>query len=227
MEVNSIKRESVADQIFGQLKAKIVSGELRPGDKLPTEMELCELYGVSRTSVRQALTSLSSLDLIEAKTGGGTFVKKADGSKIMDKLMLYAFLDQRSLAEISEFRDILEPAVTRLACQRANAGDIERLSEIYCQMEKEQENLEECAKLDFRFHTEIARISRNAYIIRTYEALEEILLNAFSKIVLKNGNRGGWKYHEQIIEAFKSGDAELAAGIMREHMDRLLEDRGE
>lgn len=227
MEVNSIKRESVADQIFGQLKAKIVNGELRPGDKLPTEMELCELYSVSRTSVRQALTSLSSLDLIESKTGGGTFVKKADGSKIMDKLMLYAFLDQRSLAEISEFRDILEPAVTRLACQRANAGDIERLGEIYRQMEKEQENLEEFAKLDFRFHTEIARISRNAYIIRTYEALEEILLNAFSKIVLKNGNRGDWRYHEQIIEAFKSGDAELAAGIMREHMDRLLAERSE
>lgn len=58
MEVNSIKIESVADQIFGQLKAKIMSGELRPGDKLPTEMELCELYSVSRTSVRQALTSV-------------------------------------------------------------------------------------------------------------------------------------------------------------------------
>lgn len=98
MEVSSIKRESVADQIFGQLKTKIVSGELKPGDKLPTEMELCELYNVSRTSVRQALTNLSSLDLVEAKTGGGTFVKKADSSKIMDKLMLYTFLDERSLS---------------------------------------------------------------------------------------------------------------------------------
>ena len=226
MEVSSIKRESVADQIFGQLKAKIVSGELKPGDKLPTEMELCELYNVSRTSVRQALTNLSSLDLVEAKTGGGTFVKKADSSKIMDKLMLYTFLDERSLSEISEFRDILEPAVTRLACQRASADDIERLSEIYRQMEKQQSNLEEFAKLDFQFHTEIARISRNAYIIRTYEALEEILLNAFSEIVLKNGNRGGWRYHEQIIKAFKNRDAELAVSIMQEHMDRLLEDRG-
>ena len=226
MEVSSIKRESVADQIFGQLKAKIVSGELKPGDKLPTEMELCELYNVSRTSVRQALTNLSSLDLVEAKTGGGTFVKKADSSKIMDKLMLYTFLDERSLSEISEFRDILEPAVTRLACQRASADDIERLSEIYRRMEKQQSNLGEFAKLDFQFHTEIARISRNAYIIRTYEALEEILLNAFSEIVLKNGNRGGWRYHEQIIKAFKNRDAELAVSIMQEHMDRLLEDCG-
>lgn len=226
MEVNSIKRESVADQIFGQLKAKILSGELKPGDKLPTEMELCGLYNVSRTSVRQALTNLSSLDLVEAKTGGGTFVKKADGSKIMDKLLIYTFLDERSLSEISEFRDILEPAVTRLACKRANADDIDRLSEIYRQMEKQQSNLEEFAKLDFQFHTEIARISQNAYIIRTYETLEEILLNAFSEIVLKNGNRGGWRYHKQIIEAFKNGDAELAASIMREHMDRLLENYG-
>lgn len=93
-------------------------------------------------------------------------------------------------------------------------------------MEKQQSSLEEFAKLDFQFHTEIARMSRNAYIIRTYETLEEILLNAFSEIVLKNGNRGGWRYHKQIIEAFKNGDAELATSIMQEHMDRLLDDRG-
>ena len=135
MEVNSIKRESVAEQIFGQPKAKIVSGELRPGDKLPTEMELCEMYGVSRTSVRQALTNLSSMDLIEAKTGGGTFVKKADASRIMDKLVLFTFLDERSLSEIAEFRSILEPAVARLACQRATPDDIEKLEERSAELE--------------------------------------------------------------------------------------------
>ncbi len=226
MEVNSIKRESVAEQIFGQLKAKIVSGELRPGDKLPTEMELCEMYGVSRTSVRQALTNLSSMDLIEAKTGGGTFVKKADASRIMDKLVLFTFLDERSLSEIAEFRSILEPAVARLACQRATPDDIEKLDGIYSQMEKHRNDLTEFAKLDHRFHTELARISRNAYIIRTYEAMEEILINAFSQFVVENGNRGGWRYHKQIIEAFRSGDAGLAESIMREHMDRLVEEHG-
>ena len=223
MEIKSIKRESVAEQIFEQLKANIISGELRPGDKLPTEMELCELYGVSRTSVRQAMTNLSSLGLVEARPGGGTFVKKADGSRIMDDLMLFTFLEGRSLTEIAEFRSILEPAVTRLACRKADPDDIESLSSIYRQMEEHSNDLEEFAKLDHRFHTEIARISRNPYIIRIYEALEEILDSAFSKIVKNNGNRGGWRYHGQIVEAFRNGDHELAAGIMQEHMSRLTE----
>ena len=62
MEVSPVKRVSVSEQIFEQLKEKITSGELQPGEKLPSENELCKLYGVSRTTIRQALANLSSLD---------------------------------------------------------------------------------------------------------------------------------------------------------------------
>ena len=152
--------------------------------------------------------------------------KKADGSGIMDKLVLFTFLDGRSLSEIAEFRSVLEPAVTELACRKATAEDIESLSSIYRQMLEHRNDLEGFAKLDHRFHTEIARISGNPYIIKIYEALEQILDSAFSEIVRKNGNSGGWRYHGQIVEAFKNGEHELAAGIMRDHMNRLAEEYG-
>jgi len=222
MEINPIKKRSIADQICDQLRAKIISGELQPGDKLPTESELCQLYQVSRTSVRQALANLSTLDLIEAKVGGGTFVKKADGSQVMDKLFFYTFLDEKSLAEIMEFRDLMEPPVTRLACKKARNEDIEKLNHIYRCMEETQNNSEEFAKLDLQFHATIAEISRNPYVIKIYEAMNEILLNAFSKIVLSYQDEENWKYHQQIIEAFQRGDSELAGSIMQQHMDQLL-----
>ena len=227
MEVAPIKKQSVAEQIYEQLRAKIINGELSPGDQLPTEAELCQMYQVSRTSVRQALGKLSSLGLVEAKVGGGTFIKKADGSQVMDKLILHTFLNERSLAEIVEFRHLMEPAVTRLACRKASDEDIRELSHIYQRMEAAEKRLEEFARLDFLFHMTIAKISRNPYVIKTYEAMDEILLSAFSDTVLGYGNQGGWRYHQQIIEAFQHKDAVLAGSIMQEHMDHLLQDYGE
>lgn len=227
MEVTPIKKQSVAEQIYEQLRGKIISGELRPGDQLPTEAELCRMYQVSRTSVRQALGKLSSLGLAEAKVGGGTFIRAADGSQLMDKLILHTFLSARSLAEIVEFRRLMEPAVTRLACRKAGDEDIRELNRIYRRMEAAEKRLEEFAQLDFLFHKTIAKISRNPYVIKTYEAMDEILLSAFSEMVRGYGNQGGWRYHRQIIEAFQRKDAALAGSIMQEHMDRLLEDYGE
>lgn len=226
MEVTPIKKQSVAEQIYEQLRAKIISGELRAGDQLPTEAELCQMYQVSRTSVRQALGKLSSLGLVEAKVGGGTFIKEADGSQVMDKLILHIFLNERSLAEIVEFRYLMEPAVTRLACRKASDEDIRELSNIYQRMEAAEKRLEEFAKLDFLFHMTIAKISRNPYVIKTYEAMDEILLSAFSETVLGYGNQGGWRYHQQIIEAFQRKDTALAGSIMQEHMNHLLQDYG-
>ncbi len=226
MEVTPIKKQSVAEQIYGQLREKIISGELRPGDQLPTETELCQMYQVSRTSVRQALGKLSSLGLVEAKVGGGTFIKEADGSQVMDKLILHTFLNKRSLAEIVEFRHLMEPAVTRLACRKARDEDIQELCRIYERMEKAEKRLEEFSRLDHLFHMTIAKISRNPYVIKTYEAMDEILLSAFSETVLGYGNQGGWRYHQQIIEAFRHRDSALAGSIMQEHMDHLLQDYG-
>ncbi|MDE6590113.1 MAG: FadR family transcriptional regulator [Oscillospiraceae bacterium] len=200
---------------------------MRPGDQLPTEAELRQMYQVSRTSIRQALGKLSSLGLAEAKVGGGTFIKETDGSQVMDKLIFHTFLNQRSLAEIVEFRHLMEPAVTRLACRKASDEDIRELGHIYQRMEAAEKRLEEFAGLDFLFHMNIAKISRNPYVIKTYEAMDELLLSAFSETVPGYGNQGGWRYHRQIIEAFQHRDSALAGSIMQEHMDHLLQDYGE
>ena len=76
MKATPVKRISISEQIAQQIKEQIISGELKPGDKLPSENELCKMYQVSRTSVRQALANLSSLDLIETRFGDGSHVKE-------------------------------------------------------------------------------------------------------------------------------------------------------
>jgi GntR family transcriptional repressor for pyruvate dehydrogenase complex len=224
MEANAIVKKSVTEQLTDLLKQRILRGELKPGDKLPTEMELCSLYSVSRTSVRQAIAALASLGLVEAKVGGGTFVRMSDGSEVMEPILLHTFLNAPEFGQLAEFRRLMEPAVTELACEKASAEEIEKLAEIYAEMEENENDLEAFARLDWQFHLTIAQISKNPYIIKVYEAMSEILQAAFAGIVAKNGNHGGWHYHGEIVEAFRRKDAARAGSIMREHMEHLKQE---
>ena len=222
MQVTPIKRISVSEHIFQDLKQKIISGELKPSDKLPSENELCKLYGVSRTTIRQALLNLQSLDLIETKFGEGSFVKSINAKPIMNPLLTHTFLNKKSLTEIIEFRQLIEPNVAYIACKKATEKDVINLQNIYFQMEKNKLNLSEFAKLDYDFHIEIAKISKNSYVIKIYEIIKDVLLSAFSDIVSKRGNFAGLKYHKLIVNAFEEKNFEKAKNIMQEHMDDLV-----
>ncbi|MDE7214060.1 MAG: winged helix-turn-helix domain-containing protein, partial [Anaeroplasmataceae bacterium] len=98
MEFKPIKRVSVSEQIFEQIKEKIISGELKPGDKLPSENEFCKIYGVSRIAVRQALNTLLTLGLIETKFGEGSFVKQPSSGQVLNRLIPHTFLNEKSLS---------------------------------------------------------------------------------------------------------------------------------
>lgn len=221
MEFKPIKRTLISEQIFEQLKEKIINGELKPKDRLPSENELCKAYGVSRTTIRQALSRLSNLDLIETVFGEGSFVKEFNQGILMNQLIPQTYLNSKSLLEIIEFRQLIEPNVAFLACEKASNDDIDGLKKIYDFMLQNKDNLNEFAKLDYDFHIKIAKISRNSYVIKIYEIIKDILINAFSDIVLKRGNKAGLKFHALILDAFKSHNSSLAKQCMQEHMDDL------
>ncbi|MDE6656598.1 MAG: FadR family transcriptional regulator, partial [Anaeroplasmataceae bacterium] len=164
MEFKPIKRVSVSEQIFEQIKEKIISGEFKPGDKLPSENEFCKIYGVSRIAVRQALNTLLTLGLIETKFGEGSFVKQPSSGQVLNGLIPHTFLNEKSLSEIIEFRGIIEANVAYLACTKAREKDIESLKTIYNNMIKSQNDLSIFSKLDYEFHITIAKISGNSYV---------------------------------------------------------------
>ena len=224
MDFKPIKRVSVSEQIAQQIKEKIINGEFKPGDKLPSENEFCKIYGVSRVVVRQALSTLLALGLIETKFGEGSFVKQPESGQMLNGLIPHTFLNEKSLTEIIEFRRIYEANVAYLACEKATEKDVETLRTIYNDMVKNQDDLSVFSKLDYDFHIAIARISGNSYVIKVYEIIAEVLLSAFSDIVSKRGNQAGLKYHGEILSAFESKNAEAAKQSMQAHMDDLFEE---
>lgn len=224
MEVSPVKRISVSEQIFEQLKEKITGGELQPGEKLPSENELCRLYGVSRTTIRQALANLSSLELIETKFGEGSFVKQTNIGDVMTSLLKTPRLSRESILEVIEFRQIIEPPVAKLACKKASARDVRLLRRLYQNMVDHQDELAVFTRYDREFHLAIAKISGNAHIIRIFDIISDVLYSAFDDIVAQRGNTAGLKYHGMLLNAFEIRDDYAVQRIMQAHMDDMRRD---
>ena len=224
MEVSPIKRISVSEQIFEQLKEKITSGELQPGDRLPSENELCKLYGVSRTTIRQALANLSSLELIETRFGEGSFVKQTSISDAVASLLNTPRLSRESILEIIEFRQLIEPPVAKLACKKASAADIKLLRTIYQNMIDSQNDLNTFTQYDLQFHLAIVEIAGNSYIMRIIDLTATMIDRAFADIVAQRGNEAGLKYHGMLLHAFEIQDDYAVQRIMQEHLDELCRD---
>lgn len=224
MEVSPVKRISVSEQIFDQLKEKIISGELQPGEKLPSENEMCKLYGVSRTTIRQALANLSSLELIETKFGEGSFVKQTNIGDVMNPLLKVPRLTKESILEVIEFRQIIEPPVAKLACKKATDADVKLLRKLYQKMVDFQDDLTLFTQYDREFHLAIANISGNTHIIRVFDIISDVLFRAFDDIVAQRGNTAGLKYHGMLLNAFEIRDDYAVRRIMQEHMDDMRQD---
>lgn len=221
MEIRPVKRNSVSEQIFEQLKEKIVSGELQPGKKLPSEHELCILYGVSRTTIRQALANLSSLELIETRFGEGSFVKQSNIGEVMSSLLKTIQLSKESILEVIEFRQIIEPPVAKLACKKASDGDIAVLKRLYQNMVDYRDDLAAFTQFDQEYHLALAKISGNAHIVKIYDLISDVLNSAFEDIVAKCGSAAGLKYHKPLMYAFEQRDCNAVQRIMQEHMDDM------
>lgn len=221
MEAKAVKHISMANQVFEDLKREIISGGYQPGEKLPSETRLCEIYEVSRTTIRHALSSLQSLALIESRAGDGSFVAEPNAVAVLRPAIARSFLSDQSLMELIEFRQLIEPNVTRIACARASDEDIQKLANIYKAMQASRQDTLKFSELDYNFHIEIARISRNAYVKIMYETVKDILLSAFANITMYRGNFAGLKYHRLILNAFENRDQEMAAQFMQEHMNDM------
>ena len=225
MGIKPIKKVNVGEQVFEQLKKMLIEGEWEPGSKIPSENELADLFNVSRITVRQALQKLNALGLIETKLGEGSFVKSVDIGESMNALIPVMYLGEHSASQVFEFRQIIETECARLACERATEEDIEELKSILQKMKKysENSNLENFSREDLNFHFEIARITRNPLIIKTYSILQEVLKQTMNEVICKMGYENGIYYHEQIIQAIEARDGERAAALMEEHIMKNFE----
>lgn len=211
-------RRKLPEVAVAQIKHLIESGEIKPGDKLPTERELTEQLKVSRSSVREALRTLEALGLIEVKPGLGTFVRSAarevhDGE---DSLTFQAEID-----DLLEVREILETKACRLAAQRGTPEDLDAMARAIDDMQEALAagDLAKLVLADMAFHHAITRAARNNLLVRLEAAIAHQLIDCRRVFLsLEGAPIRSIDRHQMILQALKAADGEWAASIMVDHL---------
>lgn len=219
MEIKPVKRVKVGEQVFEQMKCLLLAGKWKPGERIPSENELAEMFDVSRITVRQALQKLVALDLLETRLGDGSYVKQVAIEQGLNELIPAVYLGEKTNIQVFEFREMIDTESVYLATQRATEKDFAALEKELEHMEKakERDAADDFADADLEFHFEIGRITRNPLIIKTNSILRDILRKSMYDVIKRMGY-SGISYHQRILEAMKKREADDAMKLMREHI---------
>jgi len=222
MSIRAIERKRISDEVFEQMKEHIISGEWAPGTKIPGELELVDLFKVSRVSVREAIHRLVGMGVLVIKRGEGTFVSELIPSDYFDTLLPILAIERTNVLEMLEFRNIIEVESARLASKRADEQDIQRMANIILKMEESQGDKQLFSTQDLSFHYALAIATHNNVIIKVNAILSDMLEKTMEEIVGLTGYEGGIYYHKKILEAIKNKDEKLSAELMKEHIDSTM-----
>lgn len=216
--IKKISKAQVQSQVYDQCKEFIIDGVWKTGDKLPSENQLCELFDVSRVSVRSAIQSLQAQGFIEIKRGEGSFVRNFSISDTLDILVPVLSLSENDISSVLEFRVMFEPALIPYAIDNVTDEDIDKLEEIYDEMSKKASDLDKYAELDKDFHLYILKMSGNQVVFKICQVLMEVFRSAWRVVSNKLGASFGLICHRKIIDAIKAKDKELATICVYEHV---------
>lgn len=215
------KGERLADQLYGQLLEKIVSGQLMEGDKLPSENEISRAFNVSRPVIREALLRLQADGLVYSRQGAGSFVK----ARPPEGLIKFAQpSDVAGLLRCFEARLPIEGASAALAAQRATPEDIASIEASLQELEAALHSHDIAHQADFGFHMAIAKATRNDIFVTILTSLNTSITTGI-QVNLNLTQRGSpdrlqkvCEEHRAIFAAISTGDAEGADLLMRYHL---------
>ncbi|ASK62310.1 GntR family transcriptional regulator [Virgibacillus phasianinus] len=168
---------TISSEIVLIIKDNLLSGELKPGDKLPTEKELMEKLGVSRTPVREAIKILEAIGVIQIKRGEGMFITNNPSHFSLNPLIFSLIMHSNSMEQLIEFRQHFEVLLINMIITDGNK-DISKIEEVY-QSQKERMNSslspEELAEIDLEFHHAVLEATNNPFVIEIGKTIYEII----------------------------------------------------
>jgi GntR family transcriptional repressor for pyruvate dehydrogenase complex len=215
-----IRKTRLYQEIIDRIQQLVGAGELRPGDRLPSERELADRFGVSRGAVREAMTVLEAAGLIEVRPGSGVYVRGQCGVAVQ----LPHAAD--NLLEVLEVRSIVEPEAAALAAQRASDEDLAEIGRAYEALGRAVAAGEVGAEEDFAFHHAVCRAARNHVLLDIMDCLAQRVREALHRSRSQSLSMPGrslivLQEHRAILDAITRGSAEDARDSMTEHIEAV------
>ena len=211
---------AVTDEAILKIKDMILSGELKPGDRLPPEKVLSESLGLSRSSMREAVKALEVIRVLDVRRGDGTYVTSLEPHLLLEAMSFVVDLhDDSSILKLFAVRRILEPAAVALAATRLTPTDIEGLRMQLATVD-ESTSVEGLVAHDLSFHGAIASASGNAYLSGLIDSLSSHTVRAriWRGLTQENSVQRTLGEHHAIVDALERGDAALAQALTVVHV---------
>lgn len=218
------KRESAVDIVVNSIKQLLMDRRLKPGDKLPSELDISEGLGVSRGSVREAMKILSAFGLIDIRVGNGTFVCETPGNEIMDSLLFSFFATNPDIESLYEFRQIFEIDVLELTlkCYQENMAERSALLnnlqtlETLMQSDAHPDTLKEN---DLEFHRLLGSATHNLLVERVYNFIIDFMEPSISATHKNQSGEIVYKVHKDIIDIIETQDASRIDEVITASVD--------
>ena len=218
-----ISPRSVSKWVGRQLMDLIREGKLHPGEKLPSERILAEMFGVGRSSLREAINSLETLGLVEKKSREGIFIRSLASPIISDPIMQMIEEDESKFFDLYEIRKDIEIASAYMAAYKRTPSDLATMKDILDKMKENAEKVIIERVDDLEFHMAVAAATHNLLRTHILKSIFDLFGDFITHVANKlNQDRKNVTLnidqHEGIFEAIREGDSERAQDLMNAHL---------
>ena len=222
-EFEAIRRNKVYEEVARRLEQLIVE-RMKPGDMLPPERELAENFGVSRSSVRDAIRRLELVGMVEPRQGSGTVVREVSTDNLINPLTTVLLQKRKLVVELLDVRKMLEPPLAARAASHASATDMAEMEDILRRQDEKLRRGQVAIEEDNEFHYTIAMASENSVVLKILDVLMDLLRESRERALQVEGRpQKSIAGHRRILAAIKRHDPLAAELAMRRHIEEVSE----
>jgi GntR family transcriptional regulator, transcriptional repressor for pyruvate dehydrogenase complex len=208
--------------VIDWLIERIRSGQLRTGDRIPPETQLCAALGVSRSSVREAVQRLAAANVLDVRHGAGTYVRAATAAAVLESFDLVRLLTPHNVLDLIEVREMLEAGVVALAAERATPEDLLAIQQVLEINERAVQGDGSPVDADEQFHLALAAAIHNAAMVDLMHFLNRLFRHSREQTSVALGaNQRAYDAHVEVFQAIQARDSERARRAMLGNMDGL------
>jgi GntR family transcriptional repressor for pyruvate dehydrogenase complex len=219
----SIQQPSVVEQIIETFKQGLIRGELKPGQRLPSELELSQQLGVGRSALREAMKVMQAIGVVTIRQGDGTYIIDQPSPTLLSPLVFAIMLEAGASHELFELRKLIEIGYCELAAQNASEADFARIEAaqqtLEAFIERRQSDIETLAHLDLDFHFAILDATHNPLVIKIGRTVEELYFVSIRNTLAREENlEKVIANHRAIVAAIRSGQPEAIRAAVQQSL---------
>ena len=217
-----VRKSTLVHRVTDELRQMILSGDLQPGDFLPTRKDLAAQFGVGLSTIHEAIQALSAVGMLESRPGKGTWVREDTLETLIHPTAVETRLGELDADKVYEARFVIEIALTELAAKRATPEDVECIRSALETMEATMDDDEAFVEADLEFHLAVAQAGRNELLEQFYHISRKLLVTVIGEMVkLPHVKEDALRIQRDTAEAIDEGDSDRAREVAIEHMKHV------